>query len=69
MDSTLAFCRESWGVDLNATIQCSDQGRLYGTYVMNHSNEEYEIYGIFANVANTMASSIGGRAESWGINY
>ena len=35
---------------------------------MNHSNEEYEIYGIFANVANTMASSIGGRAESWGCN-
>ena len=55
-------------LNLNTAIQCSDQGRMYGTYILNHNSAEYDIYGIFTNVMSTTASSMGGRAESWGCN-
>ena len=55
-------------MNLNAAIQCSDQGRMYGTYILNHNNAAHEVYGIYTNVKNTLATSVGGRAESWGCN-
>ena len=55
-------------VDLETGIQCSVRGKRYGAYFLNHTDVEYEVYGMYCNTKNVSSTSVGGRAEGWGNN-
>lgn len=55
-------------VNLETGIQCSVRGKRYGVYFLNHTDVDYEVYGMYSNTRNVSSTSVGGRAEGWGNN-
>ncbi|MBR5394337.1 MAG: hypothetical protein IK144_04535, partial [Bacteroidaceae bacterium] len=54
--------------DFDAAIQCTVRGKQYGSYFLNHTDSQYEVFGSFFNAKNTIGRCLGGRAEARGSN-